>query len=93
MSKKIVISIMFAMFLLGLGGTATVPVSNAKEITEIGIAAGRPGDAWNVLSHALAGFINERSEWLRAAPAGWDRSADRNRPPRSAADSADQGRD
>ncbi len=36
------------------------------EITEIKIAAGRPGDMWYVVSHALAGFINERSDRLSA---------------------------
>lgn len=38
----------------------------AKEKKAITIAAGRPGDVWYVLSHALAKFINERSDKLTA---------------------------
>lgn len=34
--------------------------------TQIYIVAARPGDPWNILSHALAGFINQRSTWLKA---------------------------
>lgn len=40
--------------------------SEKLEKQHIGITAGRPGDMWYVLSHALATFINERSDWLTA---------------------------
>ncbi|GEM_PF-1138391 len=37
-----------------------------REPFHLGITAGRPGDMWYVLSHGLATYINERSEWLTA---------------------------
>lgn len=37
-----------------------------KEPYHVSFAAGRPGDTWYALSHALATFINERSDWLTA---------------------------
>lgn len=40
--------------------------STKKEVYNISFAAGRPGDMWYALSHALATMINERSEWVRA---------------------------
>lgn len=37
-----------------------------KKPVHISFAAGRPGDVWYVLSHALSTFINKRSSWLTA---------------------------
>lgn len=37
-----------------------------REKFHLGITAGRPGDTWFVLSHALATLINERSDWVTA---------------------------
>lgn len=45
---------------------APAPAADKKEPYHISFAAGRPGDTWYVLSHALATFINERSDWLTA---------------------------
>lgn len=42
------------------------PSPTAKPITQIMIAGGRVGDAHQVLSEALAYFINKKSTWLRA---------------------------
>lgn len=39
---------------------------SAKEPFHVSFAAGRPGDMWYALSHALATFINNESEWLTA---------------------------
>ncbi len=39
---------------------------DGKETFHVNIAAGRPGDMWFALSHALATFINEESDWLTA---------------------------
>lgn len=47
-------------------GTDQGTVGAQQEPYHISIAAGRPGDTWFVLSHALATFINDRSEWLTA---------------------------
>ncbi|HZK24832.1 MAG TPA: TAXI family TRAP transporter solute-binding subunit [Oscillospiraceae bacterium] len=55
--------------LTGCGSTDTTPGTNEgndKETFHVSIAAGRPGDMWYVLSHALATFINERSDWVTA---------------------------
>jgi TRAP-type uncharacterized transport system substrate-binding protein len=46
-----------------------VPSDNngeTKEPFHVSFAAGRPGDMWYVLSHALATMINDRSDWLTA---------------------------
>ncbi|MBU2055454.1 MAG: hypothetical protein KKC25_10820 [Proteobacteria bacterium] len=37
-----------------------------RKPVHISFAAGRPGDVWYVLSHALSTFINKRSDWLTA---------------------------
>lgn len=64
MSKRwIIIPLVLIMpFVIG----AQTDFAFAAEKKMITIAAGRPGDVWNVLSHALAKFINERSEILKA---------------------------
>jgi len=49
-----------------IGLSAQTELVFAAEKKMITIAAGRPGDVWNVLSHALAKFINDRSEKLKA---------------------------
>ena len=64
MAKKMIV--MVTALALCMAMASAGPVSAAREITDITIASGRPGDAWNVVSHALAEFINKRSEWLRA---------------------------
>lgn len=48
------------------GGGGKEPSGTAHEPYHISIAGGRSGDTWFVLSHALATFINERSDWLTA---------------------------
>lgn len=56
-----------ASFLVMCASLSMDPASAAaKEKKSITIAAGRPGDVWYVLSHALATFINERSDKLKA---------------------------
>lgn len=50
--------------------TACAPAAPEKttiEKTKIELLAGRPGDAFTVLTYALASFINEDSEWLKAS--------------------------
>lgn len=42
------------------------PGSDAKPSKQIMIAGGRVGDSHNVLSEALAYFINKKSKWLKA---------------------------
>ena len=37
-----------------------------REQVRVTIVAARPGDSWNVLSHALASFINQQSDFVRA---------------------------
>jgi TRAP-type uncharacterized transport system substrate-binding protein len=60
----IVLLVLFTMIIsVSLTGVA---IAAPKEKTTISIVAGRPGDAWYVLSHALSVFINERSPWLKA---------------------------
>ena len=66
MTKRLLVVSMIMVCVLGMGMVAAGSALAAKEITEISIASGRPGDPWNVVSHALAGFINKRSKWLRA---------------------------
>jgi len=64
LSGVIVLLVLFMMIIsVSLTGVA---IAAPKEKTTISIVAGRPGDAWYVLSHALSVFINERSTWLRA---------------------------
>jgi TRAP-type uncharacterized transport system substrate-binding protein len=58
--------VIFAVALIILGFALQTELALAAEKKSITIAAGRPGDVWNVLSHALAKFINERSETLKA---------------------------
>lgn len=62
--KELAILLAFTMVMISLL-TNTVPAIG-KENKLISIAAGRPGDVWYVLSHALATFINERSDKLKA---------------------------
>lgn len=66
MMKKKRLIILLAVFMMVFTGIITDVAPATKEKTSISIAAGRPGDAWYVLSHALTTFINERSDWLRA---------------------------
>lgn len=66
MTRRFVVLIVITAMALGMSMVAAGPAFAEKKITKISIAAGRPGDPWNVISHALAGFINKRSEWLRA---------------------------
>lgn len=59
--------IIFLIFiLLAWAECADNHLAMAKEKKAITITGGRPGDVWNVLSHALARFINERSDKLTA---------------------------
>ena len=61
---KMVLLLAFVLIITGLSMDSAWAENKKKE--HIYIAAARPGDAWNVLSHALAGFINKKSEWLKA---------------------------
>ena len=74
--KKTVLLIFLCLLLAVFtvtGCSSTPPVEDppetngeTKEPVHISFAAGRPGDMWYVLSHALTTFINERSDWLTA---------------------------
>ena len=64
MSKRWIIISVVLIMLFGFGVKADLGFAAEKKM--ITIAAGRPGDVWTVLSHALAKFINERSEMLKA---------------------------
>jgi TRAP-type uncharacterized transport system substrate-binding protein len=64
MRKKRLFVLAICSIILGLALQAELASAAEKKL--ITIAAGRPGDVWNVLSHALAKFINERSEKLKA---------------------------
>ena len=72
--KKKVLILFFCLLLslsaiTGCGSSAkeaSATSSSKHEPYHISFAAGRPGDTWYVLSHALSTFINERSEWLTA---------------------------
>jgi len=66
MKKKGLVILLAVLVVVLTGIVADKALAAGKEKTQISIAAGRPGDAWYVLSHALTTFINERSEWLRA---------------------------
>ncbi|MBV1757426.1 MAG: hypothetical protein KMY55_06220 [Dethiosulfatibacter sp.] len=77
-----IITICFILFAVSLTGCSSTPPETTaapettttttasgdapKEPFHVSITAGRPGDTWYVLSHALATFINERSDWLTA---------------------------
>ena len=64
MGKKSIIISLVCVMIFVFGVQTDLAISAEKRM--ITIAAGRPGDVWNVLSHALAKFINDRSETLRA---------------------------
>ncbi|PKM89702.1 MAG: hypothetical protein CVU87_04460 [Firmicutes bacterium HGW-Firmicutes-12] len=74
MKKKIlVIFLCLLLVMVTLAGCSSAPKEVApsesgekKEPFHVSFAAGRPGDTWYVLSHALATFINEESDWLTA---------------------------
>jgi TRAP-type uncharacterized transport system substrate-binding protein len=51
--------------LIGNQVAAAQPAAK-KEKVHISFAAGRPGDMWYVLSHALSTFINKESIWVTA---------------------------
>ena len=61
---------------LVIGGPAEALAAKKEKIS---IAAGRPGDAWNVLSYGLSALINERSEWLEAEVVATAGTADNTR--------------
>lgn len=64
--KKKFYVVLLCLFLITVFSLFSFDLAAAKEKTAITIAAGRPGDVWYVLSHALAKFINERSDKLTA---------------------------
>lgn len=76
MKKKTLVFLLCVLLLVVMvSGCGKKPAAEApkpaeetqkKEPVHISIAAGRPGDMWYVLSHALATFITERSDWLTA---------------------------
>ncbi len=79
MKKKLIIFLLcifvVALLLPGCSKPAPAPApapgpsepgEPAKDPFHVSFTAGRPGDPWYVLSHALATFINDRSDWLTA---------------------------
>ncbi|MBW1994366.1 MAG: hypothetical protein JRI77_07920 [Deltaproteobacteria bacterium] len=66
MLKRVLTSLLILFVVFSAANLTEKAFAAEKKETHITFAAGRPGDAWNVLSHALATFINKRSDWLRA---------------------------
>ncbi|MDI6752839.1 MAG: TAXI family TRAP transporter solute-binding subunit [Thermodesulfobacteriota bacterium] len=66
MKKKCFVFFLASFLVLWASFSMDPTAVAAKEKKSITIAAGRPGDVWYVLSHALATFINERSDKLKA---------------------------
>jgi TRAP-type uncharacterized transport system substrate-binding protein len=66
MLKRVLIGLLVLFVVFTAINFSDKAIAAGKKETYITFASGRPGDAWNVLSHALATFINKRSEWLRA---------------------------
>ena len=74
MERMQLIMLRFLMFFItiALAGQLMINVAEAaqpaskKEKVHISFAAGRPGDMWYVLSHALSTFINKESNWITA---------------------------
>lgn len=64
MLRKFMWSILSLFIFLGL--LFPFNAYSKNEETKISITAGRPGDMWYVVSHALSQFINQRSDWLTA---------------------------
>ncbi|HSW10393.1 MAG TPA: TAXI family TRAP transporter solute-binding subunit [Bacillota bacterium] len=62
----VILSVLITFSVLGCPRREAEPEPEPREKFHLGITAGRPGDTWFVLSHALATFINERSEWVTA---------------------------
>lgn len=78
---SILLCVCMVLSLAACGSANTAPAASSNANTEdtntndavakhepyhISIAAGRPGDTWFMLSHALSTFINDRSDWLTA---------------------------
>jgi len=66
MFKKYLTIILSLLAILASIAVVDAALAGSGDKTQIYIAAARPGDPWNILSHALAGFIDKRSKWLKA---------------------------
>ncbi|MDX9871425.1 MAG: TAXI family TRAP transporter solute-binding subunit [Clostridia bacterium] len=72
LKKSLVVFLCLALLLGTLAGCSgqekPAPSGDGpkKDPYHITFTAGRPGDTWYVLSHALSTFINERSDWVTA---------------------------
>jgi len=66
MPRKVFMIFLMLSMMVWASSQMDIVQAAAKEKKTVTIAAGRPGDVWYVLSHALATFINERSDLLQA---------------------------
>jgi TRAP-type uncharacterized transport system substrate-binding protein len=67
MKRKTIFKMMVALFVAAMfvAGPLAVSAAEKKQITRKMLLGGRLGDAWFVLSQALAYFVNKQSDWLR----------------------------